>query len=76
MELIQNKITGEEVAVPVHKDDGKVVDLMEALKASIEAADNAKEGKGLKRKETSKAHRKRQANEERDTKRRKENRIR
>ncbi len=68
MELIQNKITGEEVAVPVHKDDGKVVDLMEALKASIEAADNAKEGKGLKRKETSKGTGKGKPTKKGDTK--------
>lgn len=54
MELIQSKITGEEVAVPIYKDKGKVIDLMEALRASIEAADKTKDGKELKKKETRK----------------------
>ena len=43
MELIQAKISGEEVAVPDQPDATKVVDLMEALRASIEAAQKEKE---------------------------------
>lgn len=38
MELIQAKISGEEIVEPARPDSTKVVDLMEALKASIEAA--------------------------------------
>ncbi len=48
MEVIQSKITGEAVEVPVRPETGKVVDLMEALKASINLAreDRLKQGKG------------------------------
>jgi DNA end-binding protein Ku len=38
MEIIQAKIAGEEIAIPSQRETGKVVDLMEALKASIELA--------------------------------------
>ncbi|OPZ75447.1 MAG: putative DNA repair protein YkoV [Firmicutes bacterium ADurb.Bin456] len=38
MEIIQAKITGEETAAPAKPEAGKVVDLMEALKASIDLA--------------------------------------
>ncbi len=38
MEIIQAKIAGETVQVPAEPEAGKVVDLMEALKASIELA--------------------------------------
>ncbi|MFA4885276.1 MAG: Ku protein [Desulfotomaculaceae bacterium] len=48
MEVIQSKITGEAVEVPTRPETGKVVDLMEALKASINLAreDRLKQGKG------------------------------
>jgi len=39
MEIIQAKIAGETVQVPAEPEAGKVVDLMEALKASIELAE-------------------------------------
>jgi len=39
MEVIQARIAGEAVAVPEKPEAGKLVDLMEALKASIEMAD-------------------------------------
>lgn len=42
MEVIQAKIAGEEVAVPAQAPAGKVVDLMEALKASIQLAKTEK----------------------------------
>lgn len=38
MEVIQAKIAGAEIAAPVKPEAGKVVDLMEALKASIDLA--------------------------------------
>ncbi len=38
IELIHAKIEGEEIAVPEAAEKGKVVDLMEALKASVEMA--------------------------------------
>lgn len=46
MEVIQAKIAGEEIATPSQRETGKVVDLMEALKASI---DLAKEERGTDR---------------------------
>ena len=65
MEIIQAKIAGEEIATPSQRETGKVVDLMEALKASIDLAKEerftdkqANKAKGLKeakvKKETSK----------------------
>ncbi|BCV21743.1 Ku protein [Moorella sp. Hama-1] len=44
MKVIEAKIAGDEVAVPARPEAGKVVDLMEALKASIELAKKEKEG--------------------------------
>jgi len=38
MEVIQSKIAGEAVEIPARPETGKVVDLMEALKASIDLA--------------------------------------
>lgn len=38
MEVIQAKIAGEEITTPAQRETGKVVDLMEALKASIDLA--------------------------------------
>ena len=38
MEIIQSKIAREEIAAPAKPEAGKVVDLMEALKASIDLA--------------------------------------
>lgn len=50
MELIEAKIVGEEVAVPAQPEAAKVIDLMEALKASIEATrKEKKEGEGKKK---------------------------
>lgn len=53
-DLIQSKITGEEVEVAPRVEPGKVVDLMEALKASIDLAkkekDRAKEPEKGKKK--------------------------
>jgi DNA end-binding protein Ku len=46
MEIIQAKIAGEEITTPSQRETGKVVDLMEALKASI---DLAKEERGTDR---------------------------
>jgi len=46
MEVIQARIAGEAVAVPEKPEAGKVVDLMEALKASIEIAREEREKKG------------------------------
>ncbi len=45
MELIQKKIDGEEItAAPAEESKGKIIDLMAALKASIEEGDDASEG--------------------------------
>jgi DNA end-binding protein Ku len=41
-ELIEAKIAGREVVAPEAETAGKVVDLMEALKASVEKAKNEK----------------------------------
>lgn len=46
--VIQAKVKGEEVVTPAQPEQPKVVDLMEALKASIEAARKEKEDKGKK----------------------------
>ncbi|MCL4439654.1 MAG: Ku protein [Firmicutes bacterium] len=43
LKVIEAKIQGEEVTTPVRPETGKVVDLMEALKASIELAKQTKE---------------------------------
>jgi len=59
METIQARIAGEAVEVPPQPDTGRVVDLMEALKASIELAKEerhkgqAKTGKTAARRKTS-----------------------
>ncbi len=42
MELIHAKISGDEIAVPAQPEAPKVVDLMEALRASIEASQKQK----------------------------------
>lgn len=44
MELIRAKIEGEQIAVPDTVEKGKVVDLMEALKASVDMAKKAASG--------------------------------
>lgn len=41
LELIHAKIEGEQIAIPEAAEQGKVVDLMEALKASVEMAKKA-----------------------------------
>jgi DNA end-binding protein Ku len=43
IEVIQAKIAGETVKVPAEPEAGKVVDLMEALKASIELAEKERD---------------------------------
>ncbi|NLW58833.1 MAG: Ku protein [Firmicutes bacterium] len=53
MEVIQAKIAGEEVAVPTAPETAKVVDLMEALRASLEATEAQKKStKKRKKKQT------------------------
>ncbi len=46
VELIEARIAGQEVALPERPEVGKVVDLMEALKASIRVAQEEKAGRG------------------------------
>ena len=58
MELIQAKIAGEAVAVPARPETDKVVDLMSALKASIDIAKEGENGKGRKAKAKGKDSRK------------------
>ena len=41
--LIETKISGREVVAPAGEGPGKVIDLMEALKASVEKAKKEKE---------------------------------
>ncbi len=41
--LIETKISGKEVVAPESEDDGKVIDLMAALRASVEKAKKEKE---------------------------------
>jgi len=45
IDIIQAKVEGEEISIP-EPQDAKVVDLMEALKASLELAEKAKKQKG------------------------------
>ncbi|MDD3652738.1 MAG: Ku protein [Desulfotomaculaceae bacterium] len=52
MDLIQAKIAGEAVEAPAKPETGKVVDLMEALQASIEMARAEREKQGKAQKET------------------------
>lgn len=49
MEVIQAKIYGKEVETPVKPETGKVIDLMSALKASIEIANKEKGGETVAR---------------------------
>lgn len=44
MEMIRAKIEGEQIAIPDVAEKGKVVDLMEALKASVEMAKKTTDG--------------------------------
>lgn len=44
LEIIEKKIEGEEIMTPAVKETGRVVDLMEALKASLEAVEREKAG--------------------------------
>lgn len=41
--LIETKISGEEIVAPEHENTGKVIDLMDALKASVEKAKQNRE---------------------------------
>ena len=52
-EIIEAKIAGEEVEVPARPEAQKVVDLMEALKASIELAKKEEKGGMRRRRKTS-----------------------
>lgn len=47
-ELIQAKVAGEAVEIPAKQETGKVLDLMEALKASIDLANKDREEPGPK----------------------------
>lgn len=51
IKIIQAKVEGEEISIPTPRDE-KVVDLMEALKASLELAEKAKKQKGKARAKT------------------------
>lgn len=42
-ELIETKISGKEIVAPESKNDNKVIDLMDALKASVDKAQKEKE---------------------------------
>ncbi|WP_418790267.1 Ku protein [Phosphitispora sp. TUW77] len=58
-ELIESRISGAEVEIPAREETGKVVDLMEALKASIDLAKEEKERAEMKKRPKSaskKAH--------------------
>jgi DNA end-binding protein Ku len=46
-QLIETKISGKEVVAPESEGPGKVIDLMEALKASVEKAKKEKVKKEL-----------------------------
>ncbi len=50
MEIIQAKIAGEEVAIPAAPETPKVIDLMEALKASLKATEKEKEAEAPRKK--------------------------
>ncbi|MGH7543050.1 MAG: Ku protein, partial [Gemmatimonadota bacterium] len=50
LEQIERKIQGEEItAAPVPETDGKVIDLMEALKASLAGSEKGKETKAIRK---------------------------
>lgn len=57
MESIQSKIAGEAVEVPARQETGRVVDLMEALKASIELVrdERTKQGKAVQEEKKARA---------------------
>lgn len=50
MELIQSKITGDKIEIPEKREAGNVIDLMEALKASIKIAEEDKNDAGAAKK--------------------------
>jgi DNA end-binding protein Ku len=52
MEMIQGKIAGKEVAIPTAPEAAKVVDLMEALKASLQATAEQEAPKKRRKKKT------------------------
>ncbi|MBO8168009.1 MAG: Ku protein [Thermoanaerobacteraceae bacterium] len=54
MELIQAKIDREEISIPERTEVPKVVDLMEALKKSVEAARQENQAKGITQKKVAK----------------------
>lgn len=56
LELIQRKVEGKEVSVaPEERPEAKIIDLMEALKASVSAGGDAKPAKRVARRETAAA---------------------
>ena len=63
MDLIQQKIDGQEISVPQEEaQESKIIDLMEALKASVdEKATKTKSARSAKRKSAARASRKRPA---------------
>ena len=50
MELIQTKISGGEVALTANRETGKIIDLMEALRASITATEKHQKEPGTEKK--------------------------
>jgi DNA end-binding protein Ku len=64
-ELVAKKVQGEEITYSEEAEPSKVVDLMEALRASVEAAKAGKEGEGARpaRKKASSSRRKKAAGE-------------
>ena len=56
LELIQRKVEGKEVSVaPEERPEAKIIDLMEALKASVSAGGDAKPAKRVARRKTAAA---------------------
>jgi non-homologous end joining protein Ku len=56
MALIQRKIEGEDISIaPTEKPEHKIIDLMEALKASLSETDKRKPAKGTEAKKPAKA---------------------
>jgi DNA end-binding protein Ku len=62
LELIQRKVEGEDISVaPSEKPEHKIIDIMEALKASLDASDARKPAKGTSKAKPKKATRKKRA---------------
>ena len=69
MELIEQKVDGQEISVPVESSpEAKIVDLMEALRASVSQAEGSQSQSKAKRKVAAKAKAKTEARGEADEK--------